>query len=353
MSDADQTVCHINLAKSYRGGERQSELLVRELARRGWQQRLVCRPQSELLERCLDVSNLTRVQCGSSFVNAGTKIGDSVVSHAHEARAVYASLIGKWMRGVPFVITRRVMRAQKKSWIRDKAYRNAGSVVAVSGAVAAHIRETYPDLEPLVIADAHAELPVDADASAAIRERFAGKTLIVHVGTYDHSSKGQLTIIEAARRASEEKRDWHFLLLGEGVDRERFERAIGTLQNVELTGFVKNVGDYLAAADVFLMPSLHEALGSSILDAIYFGLPIVATRVGGIPEFVEAGVNGTLIEPESVEQLFAGIKLYADDAALVERIGSANRAAAANLGVAQMADRYERVYRSILGSSAP
>jgi glycosyltransferase involved in cell wall biosynthesis len=79
----------------------------------------------------------------------------------------------------------------------------------------------------------------------------------------------------------------------------------------------------------------------------------VATRVGGIPEFVEAGVNGTLIEPESVEQLFAGIKLYADDAALVERIGSANRAAAANLGVAQMADRYERVYRSILGSSAP
>lgn len=76
----------------------------------------------------------------------------------------------------------------------------------------------------------------------------------------EHSVKGQLTIIETAREAATLRPDWHFLLLGSGDDEALFRREIAGLENIELVGFVDNVGDYLASFDLFVFPSLHEAL---------------------------------------------------------------------------------------------
>ena len=109
-----------------------------------------------------------------------------------------------------------------------------------------------------------------------------------------------------------------------------------------------NVGDYLAVADVFVFPSRHEALGSSLLDAMQFGLPIVATRVGGIPEFVEDGVNGTLIDAGAADQLFDGIAAYANESPTVRTIEVANREKAEKYGSRRMADGYEAIYERIL-----
>ena len=341
-------ICHINLAAEYRGGERQTERLLRELSQRGWQQRLIGRRGSELLAHCDDVDNVEIVATSNNYLASGTATADVSLTHAHEARGVYASLYGMWFNGIPAVITRRVIRPQNSSWFRDRAYRSAGAVAAVSTAVANHIRDTYPDIRPIVVPDAHAGLPVDAEFASALRHKYAGKVLIVHIGTYDHSAKGQLTIIEVAERAAVERPNWHFLLLGDGKDKARFENAIADLTNIELVGFVDNVGDYLAACDVFVFPSLFEALGSSLFDAMRFGLPIVATRVGGIPEFVEDGVNGTLIDPERADQLFDGIDAYATESATVSAMSIANRAKAAQYSAGRMADAYEAIYKSIL-----
>ncbi len=218
----------------------------------------------------------------------------------------------------------------------------------MSQAVAGHIQQRYPDLDAIVIPDAHATLPVDAERTLALRNRYRGKRLIAHVGTYFHATKGQLTIIEAARRAASEHPDWHFLLLGAGKDEALFRAQIGDLTNIELTGFVDNVGDYLAACDVFVFPSLDEALGSSLLDAMQFGLPIVASRVGGIPEVVKDGVNGILIEPEAPDQLYDGIERVAQRSPEVDAMHIANRAKAASYSASAMADSYEQLYRRVL-----
>ena len=345
-------ICHINLAADYRGGERQTDLLLREFSRRGWKQRLVGRHGSELLARCGDVEGVEIVEA-SNYLAAGKATAGSDLTHAHEARAVYASLYGAWFKKIPFVITRRVIRPQKKSWFRDRAYRAAGTVATVSKAVAVHVRETYPDLNPMVVPDAHSDLPVDAEFSISLGDKYTGKVLIVHIGTYDHSAKGQLTIIDVAKRAAAEQLNWHFLLLGDGRHKQLFEEAIGDLSNIELTGFVDNVGDYLAACDVFIFPSLHEALGSSLLDAMQFGLPIVATNVGGIPEFVEDGVNGTLIDPEAADQLFDGIASYATESPMVGAIHLANRSRAEKFNAARMADAYEEIYERIIPRRKP
>ncbi|MDX1516095.1 MAG: glycosyltransferase family 4 protein [Woeseiaceae bacterium] len=339
----------MNLAKDYRGGERQTEYLVRELASRGWRQRLVARRGNELAERCADLAGTDVVATSSNLISAGRATRGTSLVHAHEARGVYAGWFATRVYGIPSMLTRRVVRTQKRSWLRDRAYRSASAVVGVSAAVAEHVRRSYPDLDPEVVYDGRGELPTDEASIRDLRNRYSGKTLIGHIGTYDHSVKGQLTIIDVARRAATERPRWHFLLLGEGRDRELFAQRIADLDNIELTGFVERIGDYLSLFDVFLLPSLHEALGSSMLDAMHFGVPVVASRVGGIPEFVEEGVNGFLMTPQSSDELMAGIDRIAGDIALAGSMSAANRQKAAAFTIGRMADDYEAIYRRILG----
>lgn len=347
MPDGQPKIAHINLAREFRGGERQTLLLMQELGTRGWRQRLVARTDSELADRSIDVPGLEVLRLGSNPFGFAAATRDCEIAHVHEARGVYVALLGHWLNGTVHVITRRVTRPQKPSLLRDRAYRTAGAVVAISQAVARHLRESYPTIEPVLIPSAHARLPVDAATASAIRDRYAGKLLICHTGTYFHPAKGQLTIIEAARRAADEQPHWHFLLLGAGRDEQLFRDRIGNLRNIELTGFVGNVGDYLSASDLFVFPSPDEALGSSLIDALQFGLPIVATRVGGIPELVEDGVNGVLIEPEAPDQLFDGILRLATPTPEVDAMRRANRDKAQAFSAEKMADAYEALYQRL------
>ena len=340
-----QPICHLNLAPGYRGGERQTELLIRELATRGVAQRLVARRDGPLAAACSEVDGLEIREVASNPVAAGLAVRGSSVAHCHEARTVYSGMLANWLFGTNYLITRRVVAPQSPSLVRSLAYRRAGRVAAVSKAAAKALKVRHPELDPVVVPDAHAAFDVDTGEVQRIRAARPGKTLIGHVGAYDHSHKGQLTLIEAARIAVRRYPDWHFLLCGEGKDEERFRDALGDLPNIELVGWVDNVGDWLAAFDLFAYPSLHEALGSTLLDAMGLGLPIVASDVDGIPEFVQDGVNGRLVPPEDAEQLVTAIAEVLEQADNALR--DTNREEAAKHDATRMADAYETLYREI------
>ncbi len=345
-------VCHVNLAKGFRGGERQAELLVRELSRRGHPQRLVIRRGNELGRRSAGIDRLEIVEVASNPVAAGLATRGSSVVQIHEGRGVYSGWLASLVYGIPYVITRRVPNPQRPSFLRDRAYYRAGSVVALSQAVARSMTR-YRDIAFDIIPDAHAALAADPDTVASLRRRYAGRTVIGHVGALDHSHKGQGTIIEAARLAKHSHPDWHFLLCGSGRDEATFRAAIGDLDNIELTGFVDNIGDYYSAFDVFVFPSLKEAIGSAMIDAMYFGLPVVGSDVDGIPEFLEDGVNGRLMRPGDAQGLIAGIESIVARPDFAAAVRDANIAKAATLDAAAMTDRYEAVYKRILrGDSA-
>ncbi len=301
-----------------------------------------------LARRCADIPNLDIVPVSSNPVAAGLAARGSALVHAHDARSVYSGLLASLLFGTPYVLTRRIVRPPRKSWIRERSYRRASAVVGISNAVARHVQAADPGLECKVVPDAHAHFEADANESRSIRLARKDKILIGHIGVLDHSVKGQLTIIETARKAATARPDWHFLLLGSGDDEALFRREIAGLENIELVGFVDNVGDYLASFDLFVFPSLHEALGSTLLDAMHFGLPIVASDIGGIPEVVENGVNGVLIEPGRADQLFDGIAAIVDDRARAEAMRDANVAKAARFSTDRMADAYEAIYREVL-----
>ena len=113
-----------------------------------------------------------------------------------------------------------------------------------------------------------------------------GKFLVGHVGALDNGQKGQEFIIAAARELERSHPDVHFMLVGGGDDEAMLRSAAAGLSNLTFTGFVDNVGDYLAAFDVFILPSNREGIGSILLDAMEQGLPVIASRVGGVPDIV-------------------------------------------------------------------
>ncbi len=151
---------------------------------------------------------------------------------------------------------------------------------------------------------------------------------------------------EAARIAEIQHPDWHFILCGNGKDEARFRAETAELANIELVGWVDNVGDYLAAFDVFAYPSLHEALGSVLLDAMQQGLPIVASRVGGIPEFIRDGVNGVLFDAGNSIELVSALVSVLDDPEIIARMEKNNRLRAADYSASTMACDYLRLYSS-------
>lgn len=341
-------LCHINLARGFRGGERQTELLVQGLARRGWRQRVVVRRNQPLAPRIAAIQGVELREVAGNPVAAAFAACGSALTHAHEARAAQASWLLHRLGGGPYVVTRRVDNPIKPSWVTRDLYLRAAMVAPVSAAIGKIVTSYAPGARCQPVHDAHAALQANYDDVNGIRARYPGKILVGHVGALDDSHKGQLDIIEMARRLRRIEPRACFLLVGNGRDEARMRETAQGLDNVKFIGFVDNVADYLAAFDIFVFPSRHEGLGSTLLDAMAFGLPVVATRVGGIPEIIRDGENGFLVDTGDVDTLVAETGRLLHDADLRKRIGRSNMLAAETYTVQQMALRYEKIYTGIL-----
>ena len=138
--------------------------------------------------------------------------------------------------------------------------------------------------------------------------------------------KGQRYLIDAAHLVVQEVPDARFIILGEGELREHLERQVREHhleKHVLLPGFRTDVLGCIKGVDVFVMSSVTEGLGTSLLDAMACARPIVATEAGGIPEIVEDGVNGLLVPPRDAPALAAAIVRALRDQTLRERMGKA------------------------------
>jgi glycosyltransferase involved in cell wall biosynthesis len=118
----------------------------------------------------------------------------------------------------------------------------------------------------------------------------------------------------------------HLLVIGDGELREELRAQVdrlGLAARVHFLGARRDLGDLLAAIDLFVMPSLWEGLPLSMVLAMGAGLPVVATRVAGIPEVVENGVTGLLVPPADVPALGAALARLVSDQQLRETLGAA------------------------------
>ena len=120
----------------------------------------------------------------------------------------------------------------------------------------------------------------------------------------------------------------HVIVVGDGELRDELRRRVDTLglsARIHFAGPRRDLGNILAASDAFVMPSLWEGLPLSMVLAMGAGLPVVASRVAGIPEVVRDTVSGLLVDPGDVKQLGLALASLANDAALRSRLGAAAR----------------------------
>jgi glycosyltransferase involved in cell wall biosynthesis len=140
-------------------------------------------------------------------------------------------------------------------------------------------------------------------------ERGLGKIQIGMIAAFNHF-KTQDSIVLAAPKILETFPNTKFVLVGEGKTKKRITELISQLglnSNFLLPGFVNDVRQILSQLSIFVLASNSEGFPVSILEAMSFGIPIVTSKVGGIPELVQDGVTGILVEPNRSEVLASAI----------------------------------------------
>ena len=174
-----------------------------------------------------------------------------------------------------------------------------------------------------------------------------GELLIVAVGNL-YPVKGHAVLLDALATLRDLP-GWRLAIAGRGEEEAPLRAraaALGIAERIHLLGFREDIPDILAAADLFAMPSLSEGLPLALVEAMSFGLPVVVTRVGGVPEVVTDDVDALLVPPSDVDALASALRRLLDDPALRRRLGDAARTRARrDYAIATMADRYERLYR--------
>lgn len=199
-------------------------------------------------------------------------------------------------------------------------------------------------------------LPPREQARAALDLPAAGP--LIGTASRAHPVKGLDVLLEAFSSLSQDFPAARLAIAGDGPQLPALERRaarLGCERRVTFLGRRQDVPLFLAALDAFALPSFHEGLPNAALEAMAAGLPVVASRVGGMPEAVEDGVTGFLVPPGDPRALAGALGRLLADPALARRLGEAARQRVARLyPLSRTVQETERLYEALLaGRSSP
>ena len=180
------------------------------------------------------------------------------------------------------------------------------------------------------------------------------KKIMIFVGRL-HPIKGLHYLIEAMRIIHQKYPKSRLLIVGDGEDRNNLENLVKKLnlnKYVSFIGMVPNetVPEYMVASDVFVLPSLSEGFPTVILEAMASGIPIVATKVRGVPEIIKDGENGFLVEPRNSEEIAEKVLLLLNKDELRKRISEKNIEEVKRYHWESIAIRLEEVYFRVVSA---
>lgn len=333
-------VLHVDSAAGWRGGQNQVLLTAAGMARRGHQVAIACRRGGALAERARAAGLDVRTLRFHGDVSPAAVVGlrrmlrreRFDVAQLHDPHAVACGIAAvRAGARVPVVATRRVDFALSGPWSRWK-YGAAPRVVAVSEAIrSVLLRDGLPPDRLRLVYEGvpdRAARPGGCAALAALGIP-EGAPVIGNVAALS-GHKDHATLLRAARLVLDRAPGARFLIVGEGELRPALEdlhRSLGLGAACVLAGFREDVDRLLPAFTIFCLSSHMEGLGTSLLDAMAFARPVVATRAGGIPEAVEDGVTGRLVPPRDPQSLAAALLELLGDAEGREAMGRAGRLA--------------------------
>lgn len=164
--------------------------------------------------------------------------------------------------------------------------------------------------------------------------------------------KGHKYLLEAVKLSKDKYKDIKLLVIGDGPQKRALKNQVkmmGISENVIFLGIRTDLDALLSSADIFILPSLYEAFGIVLLDAMLAKKPVIASRVNGIPEVVDDGKTGILVEPGDIAALSEKINILSDNKELSDKMGQAGYKRLNEMfRQDQMIDKFDRLYIHLL-----
>jgi glycosyltransferase involved in cell wall biosynthesis len=359
-------ILHIDTERGWRGGERQALWLAQALERRGHASIIAARPGEPLAFRAraagLEVAPCTpRFEADpAAVVGLRRRLRESRIDlvHAHTGHAVGLGALATLGTGVKLVVSRRVDFPLRRNVGTRWKYGRAAAIIAISRAVANVLSRSGIAPERIVVVPDGTDTrrviaPSSLETLASLGVR-VGAPLVVQVAQLV-PHKDPLNFVRAIVAARDRAPTIQALLVGDGPLRDEVAEAVrelGLEETLHATGYRQDADALLAAADVVVLSSREEGMGSVLLDALFLGKPVAATRAGGIPEVIVHGASGLLAPVADPRALGAHIASLLEDRALASRLAATARARADDFSIDRLTDRTMEVYERVL-SGAP
>lgn len=338
---------HIDTARTWRGGQNQALLTVKGLRQLGHPTMLVAHPDGELRRRA--PQNPELVPLAPRFeidFHAAWKLARIIrafrpaILHAHDPHGVALAALALGFRmpsPAPLLVaSRRVDFRLASNRLSKAKYRQVARFICASAAIGAILE--HDGIAPERIVTVHEGVDLQHVAAAppvSLHETFwlpHGAPIVLNVAALV-PHKGQRHLIDAFALVVRAVPDARLVILGQGELHDALNKQVhhhGLEKHVLLPGFRTDVLSLLKTADIFVMSSVMEGLGTSLLDAMACARPIVATSTGGIPEVVVHEETGLLVPPREAEPLADALIALLKEEERARRYGAAG---------------YERVHR--------
>ncbi len=362
MSEAAPRVVHVDTERTWGGGQRQLVALAVGLRRRGVRSWVAARPRSQLAAALagegVPVLGLSPVfECDPVAVarlrGLLRKVRADFV-HAHAAHAVATAAFASFGTGTRLLVSRRVALPLRRNPVSRWKYARSVRFIAVSERVRGTLCASgvAPERVSVVRSGVDLRAPVARASADTLRALGVtpGRALIVMVSSLIPPHKDPETFLIALAAAREAGAPFQALLVGDGplaAETERIRRRLGLEAVVRLTGFRRDAVELLAAADLAVLSSRDEGLGTTLLDAMAAGVPVVATAAGGVTEVVRDGVEGLLVPVGDGRALGAAMARVLGDAALGAALVEAGRRRVRQFSMEQTVEGTLEVYRSL------
>jgi glycosyltransferase involved in cell wall biosynthesis len=363
-------VLHVDSERSWRGGERQVLELMRRQRAMGDEPHLAAPEPSALYRRArsegfpahgVPMRGTWDLASALRLASITRAIRPHVV-HWHAARAhALGAIAARFAPGPKRVLSRRVdFRVRGSLGSRLLYSLPVEAIVAISEGVREALVESGIPRDgirviPSGIDFAPFQTPFDRVAVRARLGIAPDQVLAIQVAALA-PHKSQTTLLKSAALLLERSPRLVIWIAGEGGLRDSLTAEHARLElgdRVRFLGFRDDIPDLLRAADLFVLSSYLEGLGTSVLDAMAAGLPVVATRVGGVPEIVKDGETGLLVPPRDPEALAHALARMADDSGMRGRLGSNGRSLARSFDADLTASRTRELYLEVLGEGTP
>jgi glycosyltransferase involved in cell wall biosynthesis len=362
-------ILHLNTEKTWRGGEQQTLYLLQVLKKRGIFCHLVCQPNSPMAQKAREagLSVFPIFMHGEADPIACYRIRNLIkafqydILHSHTSHAHTLAFFASLGCRVCRLVTRRV---------DFSIYRH--SFLRLSGLKYRHMAEYFiaisRKIKEVMVADGVSAERISVVHSGVDLKRFEGvifehliqefnikpdEKVVINVA-HLAGHKGQQFLVRAIPRVVEKFPRVRFFIVGKGelqTELKELAASLGIARELVFTGFRSDVGAFYKIADLFVMSSVQEGLGTAVLDALAEGKAVVATDCGGIPEIIHNGETGRLVEPANPEALARGIIDVLRHPEQAGRMADRGRALVQNqFSIEAMAENNLAVYRMLLST---